>query len=69
VKTIGDWIQVKLREHEMAPYHLALKMGIASATINAWKDGLARPKAYHTRKMVAILGKYCRKTIPRLAGR
>jgi hypothetical protein len=29
VKTVADWIQVKLRENGMAPFHLAAKMGIA----------------------------------------
>jgi hypothetical protein len=53
---MADWIQVKLREHGMAPYHLAFKMGIAAAVISAWKEGTTRPKAFHIREMVAILG-------------
>jgi len=60
VKTMADWISVKLHEHGMAPYHLAFKMGIASSVVHAWKDGAAPPKAYHIREMVRILGKYCR---------
>jgi ribosome-binding protein aMBF1 (putative translation factor) len=61
VKRMADWIQVKLHEHGMAPYHLAFKMGIASSVMNAWKDGAARPKACHIRDMVRVLGKYCRR--------
>jgi ribosome-binding protein aMBF1 (putative translation factor) len=56
VKTMADWIQVKLHENEMAPYHLALKMGIATSVVNAWKYGTMRPKACHIRQMVTILG-------------
>jgi ribosome-binding protein aMBF1 (putative translation factor) len=62
VKSIGDWIQVKLHECGMAAYHLADKMGIATSLVNAWKGGTARPKACHVREMVGILGKYCRTT-------
>jgi hypothetical protein len=59
VKTVADWILVKLHENGMAPYHLAFKMGIATEVVNAWRDGADRPKAFHIRDMVAILGKYC----------
>jgi ribosome-binding protein aMBF1 (putative translation factor) len=58
VKTIADWIQVKLRERGMAPHHLAFKMGIATSTVNAWKSGLARPQNRQMREIVAILGAY-----------
>jgi ribosome-binding protein aMBF1 (putative translation factor) len=60
VKMMADWILIKLHEHKMAPYHLASKLGIASALVNAWKDGLVQPKAAHIREMVKVLGKYCR---------
>jgi ribosome-binding protein aMBF1 (putative translation factor) len=60
VKTMGDWIQLKLREHGMSPYHLALKMGIATSVVNAWKVGEAWPMACHIRDMVRILGAYRR---------
>jgi len=43
VKTIADWIQVKLHESEMAPYQLGEKMGIAAKVVNAWQGGTARP--------------------------
>jgi ribosome-binding protein aMBF1 (putative translation factor) len=58
VKTIADWIQVKLRANGMSPFHLGAKMGIASSMVNAWKDGLARPQNRQMREMVAILGLY-----------
>ena len=56
VKTIADWIQVKLRENGMSPFHLGAKMGIATSMVNAWKDGLARPQTRQMREMLAILG-------------
>jgi ribosome-binding protein aMBF1 (putative translation factor) len=58
VKTIADWIQVKLHENGMSPFHLGAKMGIASSAVNAWKDGLARPQNRQMREMVTILGVY-----------
>jgi ribosome-binding protein aMBF1 (putative translation factor) len=56
VKTMADWIQLKLRERGMSPYHLALKMGIATSVVNVWKDGLARPQNRQMREMVTIFG-------------
>ncbi len=56
VKTIADWIQVKLRENGMSPFHLGAKMGIATSMVNAWKDGLVRPQNPQMREMVTILG-------------
>ena len=58
VKTLADWIQVKLRENGMSPFHLGTKMGIATLVVNAWKDGLARPQNRQMREMVAILRTY-----------
>jgi len=60
VKNRAGWIAVKLREHGMAPYHLALKMGIATSDVNAWKDGLARPQNRQMREMMTILGSFRR---------
>jgi hypothetical protein len=66
VKTMADWIRVKLHEHGMASYHLAFKMGIASALVNDWKNGNARPSVHHIHEMVRLLGKYCpSETLPR----
>jgi ribosome-binding protein aMBF1 (putative translation factor) len=59
VKTMADWIRVKLHEHGIAPHQLGFKMGIAAAVVNAWKEGVTRPKASHVREMVKLLGKYC----------
>jgi ribosome-binding protein aMBF1 (putative translation factor) len=58
VKTMADWVQVKLQEKGMAPHHLAAKMGIATSTVNAWTNGLVRPQSRQMREMVAILGSY-----------
>jgi hypothetical protein len=57
VKTIAEWIQVKLGENGMSPFHLGAKMGIATSVVNAWKDGLARPQTRQMRKMVTIFAR------------
>jgi ribosome-binding protein aMBF1 (putative translation factor) len=57
VKTMADWIAVKLHEKGMAAHQLAFKMGIASAVVKAWKNGKIRPKAHQISDMVRILGK------------
>jgi ribosome-binding protein aMBF1 (putative translation factor) len=56
VKTMADWISMKLHEKGMASFHFAAEMGIATAVVNAWKDGLTRPKASQVREMVSLLG-------------
>jgi DNA-binding transcriptional regulator YiaG len=43
IKTIGDWIQVKRQEKNLSPYHLATKMGIATALVRSWENGTSRP--------------------------
>jgi hypothetical protein len=58
VKTIADWIQAKLRDNGMSPFHLGTKMGIATLVVNAWKDGVARPQNRQMREMMTILGTY-----------
>jgi ribosome-binding protein aMBF1 (putative translation factor) len=55
---MADWIMVKLQKCEMAPHHLAAKMGIATSVVNAWKDGLAMPQNRQMREMVTIFGTY-----------
>jgi len=55
---MANWIGVKLREHKMAPYHLAAKMGILLEIVHAWKDGKARPSSIQIRDLVVILGKH-----------
>jgi ribosome-binding protein aMBF1 (putative translation factor) len=58
VKTVADWISVKLHERGMAAYQLGEKMGIATSAVNAWRNGLARPQSRQMREMVMILGTY-----------
>jgi DNA-binding transcriptional regulator YiaG len=43
VKTISDWIQVKRHEKNLTAGHLAAKMGIATALVQAWESGTSQP--------------------------
>ena len=43
IKTVADWIQVKRREKNLTPGHLAAKMGIATSFVLSWEDGNSQP--------------------------
>ena len=43
IKTLGEWIQVRRQEKKLSPYHLAEKMGIATALVKSWERGEAKP--------------------------
>ena len=43
IKTVGDWICVNRIKMNLAPSHLAAKMGIASAQICAWEKDKCLP--------------------------
>jgi transcriptional regulator with XRE-family HTH domain len=43
IKTIGDLIRVKRRERNLTRYHLAIKMGIATALVRSWENGTSQP--------------------------
>jgi DNA-binding transcriptional regulator YiaG len=43
IKTVGDRIRVKRREKNLTRYHLATKMGISTALIRSWEDGINQP--------------------------
>ena len=42
-KTLGDWIKAHRERKNFAPYHVALKMGIAPALILAWENHVSEP--------------------------
>jgi DNA-binding transcriptional regulator YiaG len=43
IKALGDWIQVKRQQKKISPYHLAAKMGIATALVHSWENGTCEP--------------------------
>ena len=43
IKTVADWIQVKRQEKNLTHSHLAVKMGIATALVRSWEDGISQP--------------------------
>jgi len=55
IKTIGDWIQVKRREKNLTPCHLAAKMGIATALVQSWEDGTSQPNERQLNVLTDIL--------------
>src|ERR1039458_10121304 len=43
IKLISDWIRAKRIEKNLSTFHLALKMGIATALVRSWEDGTSQP--------------------------
>ena len=58
VKTIAEWIQVKRQERNVARYHIALKMGIATPLVGAWEAGTSRPDTQQMRTLVKLLASH-----------
>jgi ribosome-binding protein aMBF1 (putative translation factor) len=56
IKTIGDWIYVKRLEKNLTSGHLALKMGIAAALVQAWEDGTSQPNEQQQAVLAKIFG-------------
>jgi ribosome-binding protein aMBF1 (putative translation factor) len=56
IKTLGDWIQVKLHEVNLTPSHLAAKMGIATALVRSWENGISQPDNRHLKVLESLLG-------------
>jgi ribosome-binding protein aMBF1 (putative translation factor) len=56
IKTLGDWIQVKRMEKNLSTYHLAAKMGIATALVRAWEDGNSQPDNQQLKVLANVLG-------------
>jgi ribosome-binding protein aMBF1 (putative translation factor) len=56
IQTIGDWIQVKRMEKNLTPYHLAAKMGIATALIRSWENGDGQPDKQQLMALASHLG-------------
>jgi len=56
IQTFGDWIQVKRQEKNLSPYHLATKMGIATALVRSWENGTSRPDNRQLEVLANLLG-------------
>jgi ribosome-binding protein aMBF1 (putative translation factor) len=42
-KALGEWIQVQRQQKKLSPFHLAAKMGIATALVHSWENGTCKP--------------------------
>ena len=56
IKTLAEWIQVGRQEKGLAPYHLAEKMGIASALVKSWESGEFEPDQRQRQKLCSVFG-------------
>jgi ribosome-binding protein aMBF1 (putative translation factor) len=56
IKTLGDWIQVKRQEKNLSHYHLAAKIGVATALVRSWEDGTTQPDKRQLEILADILG-------------
>jgi hypothetical protein len=56
VKSIGDWIQVRLQKANLAPYHLGEAIGISARLVRAWADGTDRPTEQQLQVLTRFFG-------------
>jgi ribosome-binding protein aMBF1 (putative translation factor) len=56
IKSLGDWIQVKRREKNLTPGHLAAKMGIATSLVLSWEDGKSQPDRQQMKALESLFG-------------
>jgi DNA-binding transcriptional regulator YiaG len=56
IKTLAEWIQVKRREKNLSPYHLATKMGIATTLVQSWETGICQPDGHQRQVLCGIFG-------------
>jgi ribosome-binding protein aMBF1 (putative translation factor) len=56
IETLGDLIRVKRREKNLTRYHLATKMGIITALIRSWEDGISQPDKRQWETLANLLG-------------
>jgi len=55
IKTLGNLIQIKRHERRLPVWQLALKMGIAAATVRAWESGVDCPNDQQMRQLASLL--------------
>ena len=56
IKTLGEWIQVRRQEKKLSPYHLAGKMGIATALVQSCETGECEPDQGQRQMLDSIFG-------------
>ncbi|MGH7992426.1 MAG: helix-turn-helix domain-containing protein [Limisphaerales bacterium] len=56
IQMLGHLIQVKRIEKNLARGHLAAKMGIASALVRSWEDGVIQPEHRQLKALADLLG-------------
>jgi DNA-binding transcriptional regulator YiaG len=56
IKTLGEWIQVRRQEKKLSPYHLAAKMGIATALVQSWESGASDPDDRQRQMLCSVFG-------------
>jgi ribosome-binding protein aMBF1 (putative translation factor) len=54
--TLGGWIKVKRIEKNLSVYHLAGKMGIATALVRSWEDSTIQPDTRQLEILASLLG-------------
>jgi DNA-binding transcriptional regulator YiaG len=55
IKMIGDWIYFMRIKKNLAPGHLAAKMGIAATLICAWERGTSQSSKEQIQGLIKIL--------------
>ena len=55
-KTVSSWIRFHRIRKNLAPNHLAAKMGIASSFIHSWEKGTSLPEALQLASLERIFG-------------
>jgi len=56
IQTLGDLIQIKRYEKRLTVWQLALKMGIATATVRAWEGNDKQPNELQMTQLENLLG-------------
>jgi DNA-binding transcriptional regulator YiaG len=56
IKTLGDLIHMKRYQENLTLWQLAQKMGITTASVRAWEDGIGQPNGLQIALLTKHLG-------------
>ena len=56
VKTLSDWLQVRLQKAHFSPHHLAMKIGVPACLVKTWILGTAEPNERHREVLAKFFG-------------